>query len=378
MDTKIDFREVLIHSNAQVIKQGLFTSDDTDAHYSKLVKIAETLIAIDRNDADICVLLSKISEEKDDLLACGLGVMKECVNEAKRRIAESRSGRIVQPAQMMEKLEHHYDNGFDSGKGVIAWPNFSTHFRLSGGEMNVLTGIPNHGKSEWLDALLLNHVIENGLKVAYYSPENNPLEFHIQKLLEKITGKPMLQGPNERMSKIEMSETAAFMDQHYRFIELGEANLSLDSILGMFSESIKKCDTTCVVLDPWNDIEHARPAEMNETEYIGSCLSKCRRFARGNNVSLWIVAHPQKLQKDREEKTRPCPTPYDISGSANWFNKADNCFAVYRKEDRVEVHVQKIRFKMRGKVGQVDFTYNRISGTYTEMETDTTTLPGGF
>jgi hypothetical protein len=42
----------------------------------------------------------------------------------------------------------------------------------------------------------------------------------------------------------------------------------------------------------------------------------------------------------------PVPTPYDISGSAHWRNKADNCLTLWRDEkepDRpVQLHVQKI------------------------------------
>ena len=45
------------------------------------------------------------------------------------------------------------------------------------------------------------------------------------------------------------------------------------------------------------------------------------------------------------------PTAYDISGSQNWFNKADNAITIHRHrsldDDYVGVHVHKIRFQYK-------------------------------
>ena len=63
------------------------------------------------------------------------------------------------------------------------------------------------------------------------------------------------------------------------------------------------------------------------------------------------------------------PTPYDISGSANWFNKADNAITIHRHrsedDDYVGVHVHKIRFQYKnGQPGDCKLNYNIGSGTY--------------
>ena len=53
---------------------------------------------------------------------------------------------------------------------------------------------------------------------------------------------------------------------------------------------------------------------------------------------------------------------------ANWRNKADNCLAIYTsalgKHDGVEVHVQKVKFKLFGQVGIVHMTWDRPTGRY--------------
>jgi twinkle protein len=42
------------------------------------------------------------------------------------------------------------------------------------GELTVVTGVPNSGKSEWLDALAVNLMKGHGWSIAYCSLENPP------------------------------------------------------------------------------------------------------------------------------------------------------------------------------------------------------------
>ncbi len=84
---------------------------------------------------------------------------------------------------------------------------------------------------------------------------------------------------------------------------------------------------------------------------------------------MWVVAHPQKLYR-REDGSYPVPTPYDISGSAHWRNKPDNCLTIWRDENEpdlpVKLYVQKVRFREVGSVGMVELRWNRLNGRYEE------------
>jgi twinkle protein len=62
--------------------------------------------------------------------------------------------------------------------------------------------------------------------------------------------------------------------------------------------------------------------------------------------------------EDAEEQGRKVavPTPHDVSGSAHFWNKADNCItfgAISRitPKQEVHIHVQKVRFKHIGHIG---------------------------
>jgi hypothetical protein len=60
------------------------------------------------------------------------------------------------------------------------------------------------------------------------------------------------------------------------------------------------------------------------------------------------------------------PNLYNISGSANFYNKTDNGITVYRNflENRTEVYIQKVKFSHWGEIGKVEFNYHLDSGRY--------------
>jgi twinkle protein len=76
------------------------------------------------------------------------------------------------------------------------------------------------------------------------------------------------------------------------------------------------------------------------------------------------------MQKNKDGKL-PIPTPHDVSGSAHFWNKADNCITVWRNQadyldQRVQIHVQKVRFKHIGRIGMTELLYDRVTGRYNE------------
>jgi twinkle protein len=125
-----------------------------------------------------------------------------------------------------------------------------------------------------------------------------------------------------------------------------------------------------LVIDPYNEIEHRRPANMTETEYVSQLLGKVKRFAQHHGVHVWFVAHPAKIHRN-SDGSRPSPTLYDISGSANWVNKADLGIVIHRDPDKdptmTEIQVRKVRFKSVGKIGTAALRWDRVSGRYVEI-----------
>ena len=267
-------------------------------------------------------------------------------------------------ASFSDLLMARYRFGAQKGTST-GWDQIDEFYTVMPGEWTLVTGIPGHGKSEWLDALTINLARNQGWSFGMFSPENQPIDYHMQKLAEKFTGKPMEPGPTERMTEADLDMAATWIDRHYVFM-LPEQP-TIDAILEAASQLVRRKGIRGLVLDPWNEIEHIREGNLSETEYISLALTKIRKFARLHDVHVWVIAHPTKLQKDVDKKY-PVPTPYDVAGSAHWRNKADNCIAVWRDPQAnhgdVEIHIQKIRKKVVGRVGMATLQYDRVTGRY--------------
>ena len=271
----------------------------------------------------------------------------------------------------LDRMDYLREHGFDRGVET-GWRSIDPYYTVRPGEVTVITGIPNHGKSNWLDALLVNLAKGQGWVFGIFSPENQPLERHGARLMEKWLQRPYERGPNERISdeayEIGKQKIAAHFDW---ILPKEDKPWTVDFLLSLARVLVFRKGIKGLVIDPWNEIDHTRPQNLTETEYISESLTKVRRFARSHGVHVWLVAHPAKLR--REAGGYPVPSPYDISGSAHWRNKADNCLTVYRDlEDpdsqAVQIHVQKVRFREIGKVGLAELAYNHLVGTYHELD----------
>lgn len=288
--------------------------------------------------------------------------------------------------QHVEKL---WEKGLPPGDST-GWGTLDKFYTVMPGHLTIVTGWPGSGKSEWIDALCMNLARKYGWRVAFFSDENKPSEIHVVKLAEKFVGLPFSEGPSPRMTREEMHEAIGEISQYFGFMDTAADSkrevFTLDHILtaaqnwfqleGIWRSDVRKG----LVIDPWNSIEHTYPKQWNETLYISACLTGIRAWARNNNVHVWLVAHPQKLRRDDAGKL-PIPRPDSISGSQHWWNKADNCVAIYREfeseedspsfakrvRDTVDIQVQKVRFKHIGRQGVAQLRYERSTGRYFDM-----------
>lgn len=271
-------------------------------------------------------------------------------------------------SSVYESVMTAYIKGFDHGIPT-GWPSVDQHYTVRKGEVTIITGIPNHGKSEWLDALIMNMAKLYNWHLALYSPENLPFHVHVSKMLEKYVGKPFSPRAKEKqMTPQERDQAYGWVAKHFDFVY--PKKRSIDDILATTEILIKKKQIDGVVIDPWNEIEHSRPAHLNETEYISLMLTKIRTFARMKKIALWLVVHPKKMGKTDAGK-QEVPTPYDLAGSAHFYNKADNIITIWRDvqaeehmKELVEIHVQKVRFKTVGKPGMTKLIYDWETGRY--------------
>lgn len=267
-----------------------------------------------------------------------------------------------------EEFENLYLYGLRKGAktGFAAVDPFYT---VIPGQWTLVTGIPGHGKSNFLDSLLVNLAAHEDWRFGIFSPENQPIQRHFASIMEKKLHKPFNIGDGPRISVEEKNATKQWINKHFSVILPEEDDSwSIEGILELAKVLVYRKGIKGLVIDPWNEIDHSRKNNKSETEYISECLTKIRHFARNYDVHVWVVAHPTKMGKDQHGRYL-VPTPYDVAGSSHFRNKADNAISVWRNADGkdrdiVDIYVQKIRFKEVGQIGVVSMRYDYRNGKF--------------
>lgn len=273
----------------------------------------------------------------------------------------------------------------------IGWRLLDAYYTVPRGQWTVMTGFSGSGKSTFLDNVYVQLAKNHGWKFLICSPENQPIRRHIAGLMEIYAGRKFgkydAQHPTGRetwfMTEAEYKQAYAFVCEHFYFINPPDTDFTVDGIIAIAGEVYDnhfKFDG--MVLDPYNEIEHKRPAGLSETEYISTVLAKFRQFTRQLDIHFWFVAHPTKpvrlsvrFQADELDDAAKKPkyqraTLFDISGSANWKNKCDFGLIVHRDmSDKVApsiIEVEKVRFRENGGMGEVPMFYDYLCNRFVE------------
>ena len=267
---------------------------------------------------------------------------------------------IFTTRDLFDDLELLYRNGLK--KGLTIDEPLDELISFEKGRLYIITGIPGHGKSEYLDYWLTKLNLKHGLKFGYFSPENYPLQIHQSKIISKITGSEYNQF---KLPYTELINSINYISDNFFWV-LPKDDFNIDTILEKARYLIFRKGISGFVIDPYNKLEHKEERNESETNYISRFLDKLTNFCHKNNISIFLVAHPRKMQKNRESMLMEVPNLYDINGSANFFNKTDFGITIYRNfsEEKITVHIQKVKFKHLGQVGSVDYKYNLHNGRF--------------
>ena len=182
------------------------------------------------------------------------------------------------------------------------------HYRIRLGDFAVVTGIPGHGKSTFLNDLCSRLIERYGLKTAFASFEQHPQADHRRALRTWYSGRAV-----KDMSEEELDLADKWINDNFVFLVPDEDDdVTLEWALEKASAAVIRYGAKLVVIDPWNEMDHIRPPDMSLTEYVGFAIKQFRKFARKHNCHLIVAAHPTKQRKNESGKF-DVPTLYDIS-----------------------------------------------------------------
>jgi twinkle protein len=164
------------------------------------------------------------------------------------------------------------------------------------------------------------------------------------------------------LSREQRQEADQWIEDNFCFIDptdIGPDNKTVEAnlkwVLDRAGDAVFRHGIRFLLIDPWNQIEHARARGEGEHDYQLRAIRAVKAWARRYDVATIVVAHPNKSVLRPDGKIRK-PTLYDISGSAHWHNAADHGLLVWADDQRSRIRtieVQKSRFHQAGLPGSV-------------------------
>ena len=185
-------------------------------------------------------------DANDVLVKHGAAVLAECIEHAEPYPLKG----VFEVRDFGDRVHQLYENGWERGLST-GWYALDECYTVRPGELSVITGIPNSGKSNFMDCLMVNMARRHGWHLAVFSPENQPIEDHIARLAEKWTGAPFGDGPTPRMTRDELGSALKELQAHFHFIlDEDDNEWTLDRILENTGALVFQHGVRGLVIDP--------------------------------------------------------------------------------------------------------------------------------
>ena len=341
---------------------------------------------IRRFDAERCLLVEwpkGCKDANDVLMKHGTEMVRECVENAK----EIPLVGIQTASDVENELLRLFENGLQKG-AAIGLPDFDELMTFETGRYMVVSGRPGDGKSEFIDEICLRLCLLHDWKIAYFSPENVPIVYHLRKLCEKLTRYSFKE--SRGMTREMFNACVSWLSENVCHILPGygedgvvdfaetisggswknsgdtKSENTLENILEIAHRCVARRGVRIVVVDPLNRIDAESEYAQHELAWYSHVNNTLSRFARRYKCLVILVAHPRKVNRANFDGKKRRVEMNDINGSADFGNKADYCLIVDRDDSlkTVSIYVDKVKFKHLGSRGDCFLHYDKISGRY--------------
>lgn len=272
---------------------------------------------------------------------------------------------VIFGEDVKDEVLNIFNNGYQRVKG-IGVSELDQLFKFKEGEITLLSGYGNYGKSTFAKWKLLMRVIIFGEKFAFFSPEDLAQEFY-HDLVEILLGCKCLPENPFRPSNEEFQFAYDFISKYIFYVYPKQLAPTPEYIKERFLELIIKEKVKGVIVDPFNQLTNDYKSSGGRSDkYLETFLADCARFTQQNNIYFLIIAHPVKARKG-EDGNYPCPDVFEIADGAMWNNKMDNILIYHRPyrqtdpmNDVCQFASKKIRRqKVVGRTDEIFFNLNR-------------------
>ncbi len=251
-----------------------------------------------------------------------------------------------------------------------SFENVNEIFSVMRGHLVTVTGIPSHGKSNYVEWYVLNLIYDHSMKASFFSPEHTPMALHQTNFLQKAVGRNFWNDKDglPRITETDIERYSDWANEKIYITSPEKGGVAdWDWLIDKFKEQLYSYGVDIFVIDAFNKVQMPTG---NRLEMINDVLTKLTSFAQTNDVIIFLVAHPTKMKKKDGETDYEMPTLYDVSGSADFRNQTHDGFTIHRHfgdDPHTTFASMKVKYQFQGRIGDVvQMDYDLPTGRYYE------------
>ena len=318
---------------------------------------------IRRLGAERCYLVDfkDCKDANEYLVKYGKELLKETLNNATLTPLEH----VKQLNDFSQELDDFWLNGLPKGM-LTGMDEFDEIFSAEMGQYTLVTGVPQSGKSEWLDQIIVRYNLNTGNKVGFVSIENEPFIFHYDKIAQKLYGKRPTPSDigSDALNKVKQYISDNYFHVHFK------KKYYLEEVLAKFKELTKRKGCRMFVIDPFNKVK-LKGNISNINDFTNEYHTMLDSFVKETGSHLFLVAHPNKTElAEGSESTFKMPNAYSIKGGGEHFDMSYNVLGVNRiyEQKIVQIKTLKVKFRHLGEQQKsVFYSYNTTNGRYEKL-----------
>jgi len=292
------------------------------------------------------------SEASRKLYELGYGERKEVEREINYKtpsvvtLVDDDYSFLAKPEDYSQYLKQAREGNLPMGLST-GMPTVDKHFLFKHGNMVMVNGIDNVGKTKFILFLAFMSALLHNWNWIIYASENS-LGTIMRTLIEFYFGKRL-----QKLNDIEYKVALDFSEKHFDLIKSDEDLYNYKDIINMAKKLSKRKKYDSIMIDPYNslkiDIQNSN--KLNTHEYHYEAISEMKLFGKKNDIGIWVNNHAVTSalrNRDADGFSKP-PGKEDTEGGGKFSNKADEFLTIHRHTQHpqqwmiTELHVSKVK-----------------------------------
>ncbi len=222
--------------------------------------------------------------------------------------------KIKKPTEYIDEVEKYFSDDLTGGL-ELPFPKTAADYKVRLGEISLYTGFSGHGKSAFLNFIMLHLMKQEKTMIASFE------------MLPKATLGRMCQQTGEAMPNSDYIKDFLGKLDNNLFLYDPQGETTSDKVIEVIYYCAEKLGVKLMVIDSLMKCG-INEDDLNKQKSFANKLSVA---ARDLNIHLFLVAHSRKTANENESANK-----FDVAGSANLTNLVDNVFSIHRNKAREE------------------------------------------